>query len=138
MTTNSEHVIQFVKAQLLSLSGLAAIISKRIYDTYGDISTTLPQMQYFIVTETEGYQVDFNSMTVQFSAYSNDFTEPRKMCNIVKAHFSRLSGVYAVTGGNIDINYCQFIDSGFLDRGDAKIHGQYLRYRIWYRGTNIS
>ena len=111
---------------------LAAALSNGIYYGRAPVTSTWPQLVYFDVTETTGYQVDYNTVTVQFSLWSTDRFQALSLIERVRVIFNRLSD--SVSG---KFNYVSLIDSGALPQEDQQLYGQFLRFQFRYRGANI-
>jgi hypothetical protein len=133
----SQNVIAAVHSKLFASTELTAIVGTNIAYARGPISNTWPQVHYFEVAGIEGYQVDFNSCTIQFSAWSLDKFQALAMKEVLYGIFSRFKGLTSVTGGTVDITWTELVDSGALPDTDPQLFGQYLRFLFRYRGANI-
>lgn len=129
---NRTTALTEIHAFLFADTTLAAAVSNRIYYARGPVTSAWPQLVYFDVTETNGYQVDYNSVTVQFSLWSTDTFQALSLIERVRVIFSRLSDI--VSGS---FNYVSLIDSGALPQEDQQLYGQFLRFQFRYRGENI-
>jgi len=135
MTT--EPILEAINSKLFATTALTAIVGNNIAYARGPIDGTWPQVHYFEVAEVEGYQLDYNSITVQFSAWAHDKYQVLEIKRILSVLFSRFRGTISVTGGTVDINWTELVDSGALPESDPQLFGQQLRYQFRYRGTNI-
>lgn len=133
----ARSVLEAVNVKLFATSGLTSIVGTNIAYARGPISNTWPQVHYFEVTGLEGYQVDFNTLTVQLSAWSNDKFQALAIKEVLYGIFSRFKGLTSVTGGTVDITWTELVDSGALPETDPQLFGQYLRFLFRYRGANI-
>ena len=134
----SARVIEAVDKKLKASPALVALVPKTsIGYGRGPITATWPNIHFFEVASGEGYQVDFNSCTVQISAWSTDPKNALKIKEAIYGIFSRLRGDVAITGGSVDITWTELVDSGALPETDPQLYGQYLRFLFRYRGENL-
>jgi len=130
-------LIDAIHRRLFSSNALKTALSSRIAYARAPVSSTWPQMIYFDVTDTQGYLVDFDSVTIQFSIWANNAPDVLKYSEIVRGLMTRLHGNYPHTTGNIFINWAEMIDAGQLPGDDQQLHGQFLRVKYNYRGQNL-
>lgn len=133
----AQNILAAAHAKLFASSALTAIVGTNIAYARGPVSNTWPQVHYFEVANSEGYQVDFNTITIQLSAWSLDKFQALAMKEVLYGIFSRFKGLTSVTGGTVDITWTELVDSGALPETDPQLFGQYLRFLFRYRGANI-
>jgi len=133
----ARNLIEAILKNLTDSTALAAIVGTNIAYARGAIDNTWPQVHFFEVATTEGYMADYNSVTIQFSAWALDSYDALQIKEIIYSIFSRLHGKTAITGGSVDINFSTLVDSGALPESDPQLFGSYLRFRFFYRGTNL-
>lgn len=131
------HVLDAVNVMLFADSSITGIVGTNIAYARGPVSNKWPQVHYFEVTDTYGYQCDFNSHTVQISAWALDKWDALNLKIYLTNLFLRYRGKVSITGGTVDITWCEIIDSGALPESDPQLFGQYIRVKIRYRGTNL-
>ncbi len=134
---SKEHVLEAMNVKLFASVALAALVKENIAYARGIVTNTWPQVHYFEVTSTEGYITDYDSITVQFSVWALDKFSALRIADIVEKIFKRLHEKITVTGGVVDINWSQLIDSGALPETDPQLFGQFLRFTFRYRGENL-
>lgn len=133
----TKDLITAINNTLFASTELQGKVAKRIAYARGTVGSKWPQVHYFEVAETVGYLADYNSITIQFSAWSLNKYESLEIKDILKTLFTRFRGVISITGGEVDINWSELIDSGALPETDPTLYGQYLRYIFKYRGKNL-
>ena len=80
----SSRIIEAIDKKLKASSALVALVPKTsIGYGRGPITATWPNVHFFEVASGEGYQVDFNSCTVQISAWSTDPKNALKIKEII-------------------------------------------------------
>lgn len=129
---NRKDALEQIHGFLFTDTTLAAALSNRMYYARGPVVSQWPQLIYFDVAETNGYQLDYDSVTVQFSIWSTDKFQALTLIERVRLIFNRLSDI--VSGS---FNYVSLIDSGALPQDDQQLYGQFLRFQFRYRGKNI-
>jgi hypothetical protein len=130
-------ILEAINKRLFGNTALKNALSSRIYYARGPVSATWPQMIYFDVTDVQGYLIDFDSMTVQFSVWATTAISALNLSVMVRDLMTRMGGQYALGTGTVYINFSQLIDAGELPGDDQQLYGQYLRVKYNYRGTNI-
>ena len=131
------HVLEALHKLLFSSTGLTTATNNQIYYARAPVSSTFPQVVFFDVTDTKGYLVDYDSVTAQVSAWALDEITALNIHSIISGLLSRFYGIVNIGDNAIDINYIELIDSGALPQQDQQLKGQFLRFVIRYRGTNI-
>jgi hypothetical protein len=134
----SAPIIELIEKLLKGSAQLTALVPKTsINYARGPVNSTWPQVNFFEVAATEGYQVDFNSCTVQISAWALDAKQALKIKEIIHSIICRFRGKVIVTDGEITVTWSELIDSGAMPENDPQLYGQYVRYLFRYRGKNI-
>ena len=131
------QVLEALHKLLFSSTGLTTATNNQIYYARAPVSSTFPQVVFFDVTDTKGYLVDYDSVTVQVSAWALDEITALNIHSLIGGLLSRFYGIVNIGDNAIDINYIELIDSGALPQQDQQLKGQFLRFVIRYRGTNI-
>lgn len=132
------RMLEAIDKTLKASTALVALVPKAsINYARGPVSATWPAVHYFEVATTEGYQADYNSVTIQFSAWALDMHSALQIKEVVHSLFSRFHGKIAITGGSVDINWTELVDSGALPETDPQLFGSFLRFQFRYRGVNL-
>jgi len=118
-----------IHTQLFASTELAAIVSTNIHYARGPVTSQWPQVIYFDVATGTNYNIDYDTLTVQFSAWSTDKFQVLTMRSLLYNMFLRFR--------SSDINWTELIDSGALPQDDQQLYGQFLRFQFRYRGANI-
>jgi hypothetical protein len=118
-----------IHAQLFASAELAAIVNTNIHYARGPVTSQWPQVIYFDVATSTGYNIDYDTVTVQFSAWSTNKFQSLTMRTVLYNMFLRFN--------NADFNWTELIDSGALPQDDQQLYGQFLRFQFRYRGANI-
>ena len=119
-----------------------AAIMNEVKKNYGyarlPINTNWPCLYFFRVSENTGIDLDYDRMTVQFSAWSTDKYQVLKISNLIRAEFGRLKKkVVSLNGGDFVINHSMMAESGDLPSDDKLLFGSFVRVEFRYRGQNI-
>lgn len=130
-------ILEAIHKTLFANVALKTALGSRIYYARGPISSTWPQLIYFDVTDTQGYLIDYDSVTVQFSVWSTTAPDALKHIESVRKMMTRLNGDIALSVGSVYINWSSLIDSGEVPGSDQQLHGQFIRVRFNYRGENL-
>jgi hypothetical protein len=131
-------ILEAIQKLLFANTALKNALSSRIYYDRGPVSSTWPQLVFFDVTETQGYLIDYDSVTVQFSVWAATAHSALQIIEMVKKIVLRLHAGVDISGGNkVFINWSSLLDSGELPGSDQQLHGQFLRIRFNYRGENL-
>ena len=126
-------VMEAIHTMLFSHTTLRNLTGDRMYYARGPISSEFPQVVYFDVSSTNGYLLDYNSETIQVSVWANDEFTALNISESIHSIFNRFHGII----NTVNINYIELIDRGALPQEDQQLKGQFLRYQIRYRGTNL-
>jgi hypothetical protein len=126
-------VLEAVHTLLFADAGIVAATGGRIAYARGPLGATFPQIHYFEVASSVGYLVDYNSVTIQVSAWALDPHTCRNIVDLVDGVFIRYTGLV----GSIMINWVDQIDRSALPQADLQLYGQQARYTIRYKGANI-
>ena len=133
-----EKVIESVHSKLVGNIAIASALGGRIYYERGPVSSTWPQLIYFDVAETQGYLIDYDSVTIQVSVWSTKATEALRLIELVKATLTRMNEKVTLSNGrSATINWSSLIDSGELPGSDQQLKGQFIRVKFNYLGQNI-
>lgn len=133
-----DKIIEAVHKKLFENAALKAALSSRIYYARGPVSSTWPQLIYFDVADTQGYLIDFDSVTIQISLWAETAPQAVKLIELARSTLTRLNETVSLSGGRTaKINWSSLIDSGELPGSDQQLHGQFLRVRINYLGENL-
>ena len=131
-------VLQAVHARLFASSDLAAEVGTRINYARAPVGTDYPQVIYFDVASRTGGVMDYDKVTVQFSAWSNDKYQALRIQEILYRLWLRYSGVVAITGGdNVDVNWTELVDQSALPQDDPQLFGYQIRFELRVKGANI-
>jgi len=132
-------IVNAIQNKLFACTALTAIVGTNIAYAQGPIVGTWPQVHFFKVSSIDGYKVDFNYYTAQFSTWALDKWDAITINDIVYAEFNRFIGKVSAspTVGDVDITWSEMIDSGALPEADTTLHGQYVRFKFRYRGANL-
>lgn len=131
-------IIEAIHKKLMDNVAIKTALSSRIYYARGPVSSTWPQMIYFDVAETQGYLIDFDSVTVQFSVWATTAPQALNIIEMVRKTVTRINETVSISGGKTaKINWSSLLDSGELPGSDQQLHGQFLRVRFNYSGENI-
>jgi len=131
------NALDAILKTLTDSTELAAIVGSNIAYARGAISDTYPLVHFFEVASSVGYKADYNSITVQFSAWADNSYDALQLKEILYTLFNRFHGKIVLTGGTVDINWTTLVDSGALPEGDPQLYGSFLRFKFMYRGTNL-
>jgi hypothetical protein len=118
-----------IHARLFAEPALTAIVGTNMHYARGPVTSQWPQIIYFDVATSTAYNIDYDTVTVQFSAWSTDKWQALTMRTVLYNMFLRFN--------NADFNWTQLIDSGALPQDDQQLYGQFLRFQFRYRGANI-
>ena len=134
----SARIVEAIDKKLKASTALVALVPKAsIGYGRGPITATWPNIHFFEVASGEGYQVDFNSCTVQISIWATNPKSALSIKEVVYGILSRFRGKIAIAGGSVDITWTELVDSGALPETDPQLYGQYLRFLFRYRGENL-
>ena len=131
--SRKEEFMQGIHEQLHANADLTAIVSDRIYFARAPIDSQFPQVHWFDVSDTLAYQIDFNSVIVQFSMWAtNSFEALSLKSELMKYH--RYSG----TLNGVKVNWAEVIDNGSLYSEEKNEYGSFIRVKYNYVGENIT
>ena len=133
----SQPMVYAIQEKLFDCTALTAIVGNNIAFERGPVSNTWPQVHFFEVSAIDGYQVDFNFVTVQFSCWALDKWDAVAIKEAVYHEFNRFIGEITTSLGTVKITWSELVDSGPLPEADPTLYGQYLRFKFRYRGENI-
>ena len=134
----SSRVVEAIDKKLKASTALVALVPKTsIGYGRGPVTATWPNINYFDLAPREGYQVDFNSLTIQISIWALNPKSALAIKEVVYGIFARFRGKIAIAGGSVDITWTELVDSGALPETDPQLYGQYLRFLFRYRGENL-
>jgi len=132
-----QYLLNGIHTRLFGDSALQSLVGKQIHYSRGPVTATWPQLVYFDVSATPGYEIDYHRATVQFSMWSQDKYNTLYIRDAIYRLFHGFSGIVVIQGGTVDINYSAVIDSGVLQEADPYLFGQQLRVQFSYRGENL-
>jgi hypothetical protein len=130
-------VLEAVHTKIFADTDIKAEVGTNIHYARGCVTSIWPQIVYWDVTAQQGYNVDFNSVTVQFSVWGDDKFQVTKITELIALLFGRFSGTVTTGLGDVEINYTSLIDTSALPTEDDNLYGRQLRYLISYRGLNL-
>ena len=137
MTNESVQFMEAIHNVLFSIAELTAILGTKINYSKAPITAEWPLLHYFDVTKVIGYLMDFNSVTVQFSVWSQDKFEALQLRGILENNLLRLNDTITTNTGMVKITWSVLIDSGALPSVDSFLYGQFLRVNFRYLGNNL-
>jgi hypothetical protein len=132
-----QQIIYAVQTKLFACTALTTVVGNNIAFARGPVDNTWPQVHFFKVSTGEGYQVDFNQVTIQMSVWADDKWTALSIKEIIYNEFKRYIGKIATSLGVVDITWTEMIDSGALPEADSTLFGEYLRFKFRYRGANL-
>lgn len=133
-----DKILEAVHAKLTQNVALKNAVGGRIYYERGPVSSTWPQLIYFDVSDSQGYLIDFDAVTIQVSVWSPKAPECLRIIEMARSTLTRLNETVSLSGGRTaKINWSSLTDAGELPGSDQQLKGQYIRVRINYLGTNI-
>lgn len=133
----TQPMIYALQEKAFACTALTAIVGNNIAYERGPVGDTWPLVHFFEVSSMDGYQVDYNFCTVQFSCWALDKWDALALKEIIYNEFNRFSGKVTTSLGDVDINWTEMIDSGALPQADATLYGSYVRFKFRYRGANL-
>jgi hypothetical protein len=101
------------------------------------VTTKANTVNFFEVAQADGYQINYDSVTLQFSVWCLDKWDAVEIKDIIHKSYSGFRGTLNTTGGTVEINWTELIDAGALPESDPQLYGQFLRFTFRYRGSNI-
>lgn len=133
----SKNITEAILKVLTDSASLAALVGTNVQYARGGVENTYPLVRFFEVASSDGYQVDYNSVTFQFDAVALDAYTALQIKEVLYTLLNRFHGKVALSGGNVEINWSTMIDSGALPDTDLQLYGSFLRFSFKYRGKNL-
>lgn len=133
-----EDTLKAVHARLFASNDLAAEVGTNIHYARGPVTSTYPQVIYFDVASGTNPTLDYDRVTVQFSAWSGDKHQALHIQDILYRLWLRYRGIIDVGGGDeVDINWTELVDQSALPQDDPQLYGYQIRVEIRTKGANI-
>ena len=133
----TQPMIYALQTKAFACTALTALVGNNITYARGPVEGTWPQVHFFEVSSMDGYQLDFNYCTVQFSCWALDKWDALALEEVVYTEFNRFIGKVTTSLGIVDITWTEMIDSGALPEADPTLYGTYVRFKFRYRGANL-